>query len=188
MENTKLKKILIITIIISIIIVIIFFILKNNLEQTNTEITEYTPQEELTEEQTRQTMVTLYYENKETKALMPEARLIDARLLSKNPYLTLINMLIQEPKSDKLQSAIPEGTKINKTELKGDVVYVDLSIEFIQNQEQNIEQQSLSIYSIVNTLTELTEVNAIKILIDGKEDTSFPNNGMSLKEIFIRMD
>ena len=86
---------------------------------------EYQPQEEITDEQMRQTIISLYYENKETGELMPEGRLIDVKTLLNNPYKILIEMLIAEPKNNKLQSAIPNGTIINNVELKNDILYVD---------------------------------------------------------------
>ena len=43
-------------------------------------------------------------------------------------------------------------------------------------------------YSIVNTLTELNEVNGVKILIDGKENMAFNDKGMEFKEEFYKND
>ena len=73
---------------------------------------EILPEEEISDEQYRKAMVTLYYQNKDTKELMPEIRLIDVKLLINEPYVTLVNLLMDEPKNDKLQSVIPKDTKI----------------------------------------------------------------------------
>lgn len=97
-------------------------------------------------------------------------------------------MLIQGPKSDKLETTIPEGTKVNNVELKGDVVYVDLSAEFINNHKGGSQQESKTVYSIVNTLTELNEVNSVRILIDGEENKCFTDNQMNFKGNFVRAD
>ena len=43
-----------------------------------------------------------------------------------------MELLIEQPKNDKLESAIPNETKVNKAELKNDIVYLDLSKEFIE--------------------------------------------------------
>ena len=144
--------------------------------------------EEITEEQMRQTIVTLYYLNKETKELMPEGRMVDAKTLLTDPYTTLLELLMEAPKNEKLQSVIPEGTRILKTELKGDMVYVDLSKEFIDNHTGGLEAETTTIYSIVNTLTELNEVNSVKILINGKENQSFKDEKVSFKDAFVRIE
>ena len=149
---------------------------------------EYQPEEEITNEQMRQTIVSLYYKNKDTKELMPEGRVIDSKELLENPYKKLVELLIEAPKNDKLESAIPEGTKVNNAKIEGDIVYLDLSKEFIENHAGGQEEESLTIYSIVNTLTELTEVNSIKILIDGKEDESFKDGKINFSEPFLKIN
>ncbi len=133
-------------------------------------------------------MVSLYFKNKQTSTLMPEARLIDARLLAKEPYLTLINMLMETPKNQNLETAIPKDTKINKIELKGDIVYIDFSSEFVENHIGGLEQEENTIYSIVNTLTELIEVNGVKILIEGEENKAFKDEVIDFEQIFSRIE
>ncbi len=97
----------------------------------------------------------------------------------------MLDLLIEGPKSEKLEKLIPEGTKINKIELKGNVLWIDLTNEFIQNHKKGAEAEGRIVYSIVNTMTQLNEVEAVKILVDGKEDCSFSDNALSLKDIFV---
>ena len=182
----KRKKILFTIIIILIIAGVLVYTKFINKEETVE--AEITPLEEMTEEQERQTMISLYYTNIETKTLMPEARVIDAKKLVENPYKVLVELLIEKPKNEKLESSIPEGTKVNNASLKNNTVELDLSKEFIENQNGDVEKASLSIYSIVNTLTELNEVNSVKILIDGEENKKFNNIELSLENVFIRKD
>ena len=183
--NKKVFWIIVVILVLGIIGVGIYLFLQNTPENNETEIQ---PQEEITEEQMRQTIVTLYYQNKETKELMPEGRMVDAKTLLTDPYTTLLELLIEAPKNEKLQSAIPEGTRVLKTELKGDMVYVDLSKEFIDNHAGGLEAETTTIYAIVNTLTEFNEVNSVKILINGKENQSFKDEKVSFKNAFVRID
>ena len=183
--NKKIFLTIVVILILGIIGVGIYLFLQNTSENNETEIQ---PQEEITEEQMRQTIVTLYYLNKETKELMPEGRMVDAKTLLTDPYTTLLELLMEAPKNEKLQSVIPEGTRILKTELKGDMVYVDLSKEFIDNHTGGLEAETTTIYSIVNTLTELNEVNSVKILINGKENQSFKDEKVSLKDALVRIE
>lgn len=178
----KYLLIFICSIIFITIICIYYFINKNNKG-----ISEILPEQEISDEQYRKTMVTLYYQNKETKSLMPEIRLIDVKSLINEPYSTLVNLLMEEPKNKNLQSVIPQGTKVNKVELKSDILYLDLSKEFIENHSGGTDEEKNTIYSIVNTLTELTEVNGIKILIDNEENKSFLDKNINFNEAFLRI-
>ena len=81
---------------------------------------------------------------------------------------------------------IPDGTKLNKIEIKNDCIYIDFSNEFINEQKLGKEQEELIIKSIVNTVTELKEINSVVILIDGKENQEFPDGQINFKEIFKR--
>ena len=155
---------------------------ENTEEIANT--TEITPGEEMTQEQERQTMISLYYTNSETNTIMPEARVIDAKELLENPYKTLIGYLIEAPKNEKMVSSIPKDTKVNGAMLNGNTVLLDLSKEFIN--EQSEEKVKVAIDSIVNTLTELNEVEAVKILIDGEEGTKVEGTNIVLNESYTR--
>ena len=91
------KKLIILISIIIIILIICFFIFKNSFIKKEEIIEEYIPEEEISDEQLRETIITLYFENIENKSLNPEARKIDANNLINNPYEYLINLLIQGP-------------------------------------------------------------------------------------------
>ena len=190
MDRKKLFRIVIITLAILLLIGILIYVFFNqsNEDQNNDIIREYTPSEEITGEQMRQTIVTLYYNQKETNTLMPEARLIDAKLLTQNPYKTLIDLLISQPKNDKLETCIPKDTRINKVEIKNDIVYVDFSNEFVTNHVGGEEKEKQTIDAIVNTVTELNEVKYVRILIEGEENLAFQDNLINFKENFKRND
>lgn len=181
------KKVIIIIILIIVLGVVgwLFYINKDNGEKV---VSEYNPEEEISEEQLRQSIVSLYFKNKDTNELMPEGRLIDVKLLLKEPYDTLMKLLMEGPKNEKLEKTIPKGTNVNKIELKKDILYIDFSKEFVEQHEGGEEAESATVYSIVNTMTGLTEVNAVKILIDGKENQAFKDNKIKFNEPFVKLD
>lgn len=182
MNKKNLKMFLIVSIIIIAVLTIIILLNSEKKE----EITEYTPEEEISEEQLRQTLVTLYFKNKDNGNLMPEARLIDAKLLLENPYVTLVEFLIEGPKNEKLAKLMPEGTKVNKSEINKGIVTIDLSAEFINNVELGKEEETKIVQAIVSTLFELTEVDGVKITIDDEDNKAFPDNGVDFKAVFIK--
>ena len=179
------KKIILIIIILAILIGVgvwyFFFFSKSNEQQVN----EIIPEEEISEEQMRQTIVSLYFYNESAKSLASEGRLIDAKELVEDPYRKLMELLIEGPQNTSLSKTIPDGTRVNKAELKGETLYLDLSKEFIENHQGGEEQESITIYSIVNTMTNLTEVNAVKILIDGKGNQAFKDNKIKFDDPFV---
>ncbi len=182
----KKEFILVIVVLVGITLLVGGFLffrnVKNKQEGKITE--EYTPQEEISQEQLRQTMITLYYQNRETKEIMPEVRKVDVSVLSKTPYEYLLSQLLEGPKNEKLEKVLPEGAKLNKIELQGDVLVIDFSKEFITNAKQGKEEEEKIITSIVHTVTELNEVNGIKIVIEGEEGSEFQDKQVNFKEVF----
>ena len=179
------KRVFIVGISIILIIAIIvgvYFFIKNREEEN--QITEYTPEEEITDEQMRQTIVSLYFKN--DNGLMPEARLVDVKELINNPYEKILNMLIEGPKNENLQKTIPEGTKIIRIEKQGEILIIDFSEEFISKHNGGENEEKLTIESIVKTVTELTEINGIKIKINGEENKEFKDGIIKFDQVFNR--
>ena len=173
MKKMFILKVIIIIAIISILAILIVLNFSTEVVENVENETVIEPEEEISEEQMRQTAITLYFEDKESMQLVTEEKKVDAKDLVDNPYLYIVNLLILGPNSENLQNPIPEGTKVNKAELNGDCVTVDLSKDFLNSSGTN------AIYSIVNSLTELKEVNSVKFLIDGEEQDN-------MKEAFVR--
>lgn len=78
-----------------------------------------------------------------------------------------MELLISGPESEKLDRSIPEDTILLGSTKEDDCITLNLS-SAIQKLEKDEQKQNL-IHSIVNTLTELTEVNKVKILVEGQE-------------------
>ena len=140
-----------------------------NKSEENQSYEDYTPQEEISEKQYRETIVNLYFLNKESKEIMAEAIAIDARDLSTNPYKKLIELLLQGPKNENLERIIPEGTVIYDAGIEAGCVVINISKEVLNFGEDNNTKNNI-ITSIYQTLQELTEVNSIRFLVEGEEN------------------
>ena len=185
----KRKKIFLYLVCAILILGGIIYYLSGKVEITKEdEIQEYIPEAEITDEQLRTTVVSLYFLQKETNSLIPEARSIDVKEITKEPYITLMNLLIGGPKNEKLTKTIPDGTKVNEIKIEKNTLIIDLSKEFIENHEGGVEAESQSVYSIVNTMTQLNEVEAVKIKIDGNESTGFKDNAIKFTDAFVRQE
>ncbi len=63
--------------------------------------------------------------------------------------------------------------------MEEDCVVLDFSSEFLNYNKEDEKEKTNLINCMVNTLTELTEINKVKILIDGNESEEF-------KEVYSR--
>lgn len=167
----KIKKIIFFVLLLAILLGVYFIASHfNNKSQNETEeYAEYTPQEEISEEQYRETIVNLYFLNKNSKELMAEAVAIDARTLSSNPYKRLIELLLEGTKNDTLERVIPEGTILYDAGIEAGCVIINFSKEILNFGEDETMKNNI-INSIYKTLTELTEVNSVRFLVEGEEN------------------
>ena len=170
----------IISIIVLVLIILLGFIVYKNIsieKNDNNQYQDYTPQEEISDEQTRQTKVILYFKNIETGELDTETRLIDASLLINNPEKEIVNLLIKGPQSSNLEKLIPEGTVVHDIKITNSCAEINLSNEFLEFGDEKNKLKIIN--SIVNTLTNLKEINSVKFLINGE-------NNEKLNEVYVK--
>lgn len=74
---------------------------------------------------------------------------------------------IQDVNTSDVRQTIPEGTSLNSLTIRDNVCYLDLSKEFVNPQAE--VKSEIVIYSIVNTLCELSDVNKVQFTIDGEQ-------------------
>ncbi len=147
----------------------IYFLFKNiEIKKIENEYQDYTPQEEISDEQSRQTKILLYFENIENGNLEAETKVIDANLLIENPHKKLIEFLIKGPQNEKLKKLIPDGTILNDIKIENGCAIINFSNEFLNY--ENEENKLKIINSIVNTLTNLKEINSVSFLINGEKN------------------
>ena len=92
-----------------------------------------------------------------------------------NLATVLVKELISGPaKGSLLQATIPQETKVHSNVLiKEGIATVDLSKDFIDKHKGGKKNEQLTLYSIVNTLTELKDVKSVQFKIDGKVNKEF---------------
>ena len=114
-----------------------------------------------------ETKVLLYFYDSEEKILAPEYRIVSLELLKKDMEENMLIELLKGPTLPNYQRVIPEGTKVNATNISGDKMIIDFSKEFIVEDETE-EENARKIFSIVYTMTEIKEINEVEIYVDGK--------------------
>ena len=166
--------ILLFSILLIIIFLIGFFSIKfAKNKKANENQNEYVPQEEISNEQLRETIVSLYFPDKETNMLKPEARLVNVKELIQSPFNVLVSLLVEGPKNEKLSKIIPDNTKLLNSSLEGECLTLDFSEEILNYDKHNEKSKDNLINSIVNTVTELNEVNKVKFLVNGQTNDEF---------------
>ena len=171
------KTLFLLTFVLIVILVLLFFIIRNfdngsevKSAEENTDLLEYTPEEEISTSQLRETSVTLYFLDNASSSLKSEGRKVDSLNLLSNPYQTLVEMLIAGPENPDLEKVFPENTRLISANLVDSSVVISFSNELLNYTDDN--QKFYIINSLLNTLTQLNEVNSIKILVDD----SLPQN------------
>jgi spore germination protein GerM len=107
--------------------------------------------------------INVYYADQSGGYLIGEARI----LAGGSKYVDAISEMMKEPIDSSLFKLIPESTKINSVTVKDGMAKVDLSKNFIDDRFVSESTDILLIYSIVNTLTEFSDVNSVEFYIDG---------------------
>lgn len=106
----------------------------------------------------------LYFANKDGNALVQETKEVHYSSNISMEKLVMENLL-EGPTGKEAQYAIPEGTKLMNVSVVDGVCYVSLDNSFM-NQNYNIEE-SIVIYSIVNSLSEIATINKVQISVNG---------------------
>lgn len=106
----------------------------------------------------------LYFASSDGKELEKETRVVH---YSSNVAIEklVIEQLMEGPKTKGLQGTIPSDTKIINVSLADGVVYVNFDDGF-RYQNETISEEVV-LYSIVNSLVELPNVNKVQITING---------------------
>lgn len=185
MKNRKFIMYTSIIVLILFIVGIGILVVNNHRKNKNNIIEEYTPEQEISDEQLRKTNIILYFCDASTGELATEIRQIDSKSLLENPERKLIEFLIDGPQDSNLSKLIPESTKLINAELKKGILNIDFSEEFINGQNLGIEKETKIINSILNTVTQLNEIKGIKILINGEEGKKFPDAELNFEEVFL---
>ena len=113
--------------------------------------------------------IAIYFKGDMEMKLEKEYRNVSMDRIRTDVAKTIVEEVLKGPNTESLKTTIPKGTKLNSVITNGKTVTVDLSKEFEENQNLSEADSLLAIYSIVNSLTEITEIEEVKFLIDGKQ-------------------
>lgn len=111
--------------------------------------------------------VTIYFPDANGEKLIPTQRQIN--LSREDKYQAVVQALIDGPISDKEGIYImPKDTKVLSVKVNDNIATVDFNKAFKTNFTGGSTGELMLIGSIVNSLTEFTEIKAVRFTVEGK--------------------
>lgn len=126
--------------------------------------------------------IVLYYATKDGKSLVATERSVYTSSNTSSEKLVLQHLL-ESPSDSNLLRTIPEGTKLISVSTLNGVCFVNFDEGLLKYDYQVGDGAAL--YSIVNSLCELSGVNKVQISVNGKTDLMF-RDAYSLEELYER--
>ena len=102
---------------------------------------------------------------------------------SKIAAVSAINELLKGPYEDFNFAVIPAGTKLLGVEVTNKIAKVNFSQEFLSESLDSSILDDYIIYTIVNTLTEIQDIQAVSFSIDDKDIREYGNVDLQLPAI-----
>lgn len=116
------------------------------------------------------TELTLYFANETGDGLVAEQREV-MRSTNTSVERLIIEQLIEGPEKEGSYATLPEDMKLLSISLNNSVCSLNFDAAFLNNSLD--VREYIPIYSIVNSLSELSTVSRVQIRINGSEDAVF---------------
>ena len=118
--------------------------------------------------------IALYFPNKDGNKLVMETRTI--KVTDQQPLAQyIINELIKGPENKELSVPLSKDTVLLSVETSDNICFVNFKANFTDKNSGTAEKEKMTIYSIVDSLTELDSIQRVQFLMDGKKVDNFGN-------------
>lgn len=128
--------------------------------------------DDFTQQPGEKTSVKLYFPTSDAMYLAWERRSVETQN-SLSMEKTVITELLKGPESENLIAVIPSDVKVLNVETNNGVCFVNFSSDFVSKFTGGTSTGMFIVYSIVNSLCELDDVDSVQILIEGKAGAEF---------------
>ncbi len=116
--------------------------------------------------------VLLYFADPETNRLVPEPRTV--RITDQQPQEQyIIHELIKGPEDKAHDAVLSSGTTLISVTISDNIGFVNFAKNFVDKNEGTPEKEQLTIFAIVNSMTELEGISKVQFLIEGKKAEKF---------------
>lgn len=113
-----------------------------------------------------ETHLTVYYPTADAMYLVPEVWTVPK---TAHPAKDAMDLLLRTPNSSGLVKIFPEGTVVKSVTIKDHTAYVDFNDKIVKNNTGGSTSEMLMVVSVVNTLTEFTDIHKVQIMVEGKK-------------------
>jgi len=113
-----------------------------------------------------QVAIHLFYPQKHYDILKEEVRIVN--LENKKLETVVIEELLKGTQKSEFRNIIPNGVKVLSVYLQDDIAYVNFNKALIK-EDLDESEEAFIIYSIVNSLTKIENIDKVQILIEGEK-------------------
>lgn len=111
--------------------------------------------------------VRLFFPDAETGELLFESRTLQL-YEGQTKAAAVLEALLRGPEDENLTAVLPEGTEVVSSRVDEGICYVNLTKEFLENMPESMQQQENVIYSLVQSLCSLSDIQAVQIAVEGE--------------------
>lgn len=137
---------------------------------TSTQQEQVQPQQKKTEpkEVTENIDIMVYYADENATGLIGEKRTLAVKQ-GDNKYQLAVEELLKKPNTKGLVEVFPQNAKVKSVKVENGTATVDFNRALKTEFKGGSTGEELLVDSLVNTLTDFSEIKKVKILIEGKE-------------------
>lgn len=126
----------------------------------------------------------VYFVDKSLMRLLP-AKIYLPDVSTEKAAKKVIEELIKgRDTNPKILRLIPNSKRCMTVKVENDTAYVNLTKKLIKEHPDGANQEILTVYAIVNSLTSIDGIKKVKFTIDGKEKADFKGN-IDMRETFV---
>lgn len=116
-------------------------------------------------------LITLFFSNDQARGLVAETRTVGGATPTPEQ---VFEELLKGPQTPGLKPTIPVRTQLLSafTEVDRKIVYINLSSHFVSDHPRTPATEKMTIYSIVNSMAQLPEIDRVMFMLEGKPTDS----------------
>lgn len=130
-----------------------------------------------------QSKITVYYADQDNRYLIPVEVNTKLERLEERAALA-VSMLSETPERAELRLTLPKNTEILDLSIENGECIIDFSDDFYRYRNKSESGERMTILSVVNTLTQFTDIQSVQILVEGNSLLRY--SFMDLRKPFVR--
>lgn len=128
--------------------------------------------------------VKIYFTDSQMMRLLPVQVFIADSTPQKKAEKIIDELIQGRDDNPKIRRTIPKMKDCMSVKVKGSTAYVNLTKKMAEEHPDGRDNELLTVYSIVNSLTEIDGINTVRFTVDGKTSKDFMGY-IDMRETFI---